>query len=146
GRFVDEYFDDAQPLGVGERRVLARRAARAEEMDARVDLPPCEPANRRLVEIAAARERRHERRAHPRERPSHRRLLPAWPSRLPRLAFPPSCLGSRLPAFPPRISAFLPFCVPALRNTEYVFHCEPAAAAADPLCRDERAAGERRPI
>src|SRR5436190_11294130 len=45
-------------------------------------------------------------------------LLPCLPADLP--CFPPSCLASRRPAFPPWISAFLPFCLPALRNTEYV--------------------------
>ena len=37
----------AQPLGVGQRRVLAGRAARDEEMNAGVDLPPAEPPHRR---------------------------------------------------------------------------------------------------
>ena len=49
-------------LGVRQRRVLARRAARAEKVNAGVDLPAPKPPNRLLVEVARLRERRDERR------------------------------------------------------------------------------------
>ena len=50
-------------LGERQRRVLAGRAARHEEVDAGVDLPAAEPPDRRFVEVAGPGERRDERRA-----------------------------------------------------------------------------------
>src|SRR5207237_6760412 len=73
-RLVDEDLDGAQAFGVGERRVLARRAAGTQKMDACVDLPASEPANGGFIELAAARERRDQRGADSCEWPTHRYL------------------------------------------------------------------------
>ena len=50
--FVDENLDDPDALRERQRRVLARRAAGHEEVNAGVDLPAAQPADRLLVEIA----------------------------------------------------------------------------------------------
>src|SRR5262249_45121646 len=79
--FLDENLDRAQTLGVGQRRVLTGGATGTHEMDAGVDLPPAEPPHGGLVELAASRERRHERGAYSGEQCSHRDLsCPACPA------------------------------------------------------------------
>ena len=47
-RGLEHELDDAAPLGGAQRRRLAGRAARHEEVDAAVDLPLGEPLDRRL--------------------------------------------------------------------------------------------------
>src|SRR5437899_1012989 len=69
--FLGEDLDDAPALGRGQRRILAGRAARRQEVDAAVDLAAAHAPNRCLVEIAAPRERRDECRAGPRKWRSH---------------------------------------------------------------------------
>ena len=49
---VEHQFHDAQVLLARERRALARRAARHQEVHALVDLPPREPAHGSLVHRA----------------------------------------------------------------------------------------------
>src|SRR5207245_4487334 len=70
-RLGDEDLDDAAALRGSERRTFAGRPARNEKMNAAVDLPAAEPADAGLVEIAALRKRRHERRADSSEWCSH---------------------------------------------------------------------------
>ena len=61
-RFVDEDLDDPRRRSaIGQRRALAGRAARHEEVNAGVDLPAPEATNGRLVEVAVPGERRDER-------------------------------------------------------------------------------------
>ena len=48
---LDEELHDPHALGVGQRGVLARRAARHEKMNAGVDLPTAETAHGCLVEF-----------------------------------------------------------------------------------------------
>jgi hypothetical protein len=48
-RLLDHQLDDAQLLAMAERRRLAGRAARRHEVNARIDLPPHEPPDSRLV-------------------------------------------------------------------------------------------------
>src|SRR6202011_247630 len=62
-RLVHQDLDDADALGERERGILARRPARHEEVDARVNLAPAEPADGGFVDAAGFRERRHKRRA-----------------------------------------------------------------------------------
>ena len=70
-RLLDHDLDHAAPFLGGERRRLPGRAARHEEVDARLDLSPREAAHRLFVHRARRRERRHQRRPHTRERSSH---------------------------------------------------------------------------
>src|SRR4051812_23886972 len=59
-RLVDQDFDDADALLVGERRVFAGCTAWTEKMNAGVDLTTRESADRCFVERAGLRERRDE--------------------------------------------------------------------------------------
>jgi len=49
-RLCDDELDDLDLFGVGQRWDLARRAARHQEVNAQVDLPPGKPGHSRLVE------------------------------------------------------------------------------------------------
>src|SRR5438876_847779 len=69
--FLGKDLDDAPALGGRERRVLAGRAARREEMDAGVDLATAQTPHCRFVEVAAPRKRRDECRARPGKWRSH---------------------------------------------------------------------------
>jgi hypothetical protein len=71
-RFVREDLDDAQALGVAQRRVLSRRPARAEKVNTRVDLTAAETTDGGFVERPALGERRDECGADASECCSHR--------------------------------------------------------------------------
>src|SRR3977135_2229142 len=68
---LGEDLDDAPALGRGQRRVLAGRAARRQEVDAAVDLAAAHAPNRGFVKIATPREWRYECRAGPGKWRSH---------------------------------------------------------------------------
>src|SRR5262249_9937929 len=70
-RFVDDDLDDADALGLVERGALAGGAARAEKVDARIDLPAREPPHAGFIERAARRERRDQRGSDSGKRRSH---------------------------------------------------------------------------
>src|SRR5439155_25567125 len=61
GGFVHQQLDNPQALGQGKRRALSGRAARHEEVNAGVHLPPAKAADGCFVELAGLRERRDQR-------------------------------------------------------------------------------------
>ena len=60
-RFLHDQLDDPHALVLAQRRALAGRPARHEEVNACIDLPLRQPPNARLIDIAVLVERRYER-------------------------------------------------------------------------------------